>query len=166
MEKRIVIGGGCFWGVEEYFKRLKGINKTTVGYANGNMEHPTYQDLLSRKANHAEACELYYEDSIISLNTILQHMFRFIDPFSVNKQGGDVGVQYRTGVYYQSEEDKNIANTFMETISRQFNRKVAVEVEKEKQYFLAENYHQDYLQKNPAGYCHVNMNLIKQDEKK
>ncbi|MFA5542365.1 MAG: peptide-methionine (S)-S-oxide reductase MsrA [Bacilli bacterium] len=166
MEKRIVIGGGCFWGVEEYFKRLKGVTKTTVGYANGNMENPTYQDLISHKANHVEACELYYDDSIISLKTILSHMFRFIDPFSINKQGGDIGVQYRTGVYYQDDEDKTIAEDFMNEMSKKYNRKVAVEVQKEKHYYLAEEYHQDYLQKNPTGYCHVNMNLIKEDEKK
>ncbi len=166
MEKRIVIGGGCFWGVEEYFKRLKGVIKTSVGYANGNTQNPTYQDLINHRANHVEACEIYYDDETITLETILKHMFRFIDPFSVNKQGGDIGVQYRTGVYYLNDEDKLVATLFMDKMSKHYGKKVAVEVEKEKHYYLAEEYHQDYLEKNPKGYCHVNMNLINDDEKK
>ena len=166
MEKRIVIAGGCFWGVEEYYKRLKGINKTTVGYVNGNIKNPTYEDLKNMRATHAEACEIYYNPEVISLEKILIHMFRFIDPFSVNRQGGDIGIQYRTGIYYQDEKDLAVVNKFLQQVEAKYNRKVAVEVELEREYYIAEDYHQDYLTKNPNGYCHVNMDLINADELK
>lgn len=166
MEKRIVIAGGCFWGVQEYYKRLKGVIKTTVGYVNGNITNPTYEDLKMMRATHAEACEIYYEDSIISLEKILTHMFRFIDSFSVNRQGGDIGLQYRTGIYYKTEEDLAIIKSFLNKMEQKYQRPLAVEVEVEKGYYLAEAYHQDYLTKNPHGYCHVNLNLIADDEKK
>ena len=166
MEKRILLGSGCFWGVEEYFKRLNGVINTSVGYANGNFKNPTYEDLKKHIATHAEACEIIYDDEVISLEKLLEHMFRFIDPFAVNKQGGDVGIQYRTGVYYKTLEDKEVILSFMHKKEKYYNRKLAVEVEEEREYYLAEEYHQDYLTKNPYGYCHVNMNLIKEDEKK
>lgn len=166
MEKRILLGGGCFWGVEEYFKRLKGVKTTSVGYANGNFANPKYEDLKNHVATHVEACEIIYDDEVISLEKILEHMFRFIDPFSVNKQGGDIGIQYRTGVYYKDEKDKKIILDFMAKKEKEYNKKIAVEVEEEREYYLAEDYHQDYLTKNPYGYCHVNLNLIREDEKK
>ncbi len=164
--QRIVLAGGCFWGVQEYFKRLKGVATTTVGYVNGNIKNPTYEDLKKMKATHAEACEIYYDKEQISLSTLLNHMFRFIDPLSVNKQGGDKGIQYRTGIYYQDQNDKEEIDEFIKKQEEKYNQKLAVEVQVEDGYYLAEEYHQDYLAKNPHGYCHVNMNLISEDEKK
>jgi peptide-methionine (S)-S-oxide reductase len=164
--KKIILAGGCFWGVEEYYRRLKGVVSTTVGYANGNSVAPSYEDLINHRVTHSEACEIYYDESIISLKTILEHMFRFIDPTSINKQGGDIGLQYRTAVYYIDEEDKEIIDDFIAEKQKSYDKKIAVEVEKEIGYYIAEQYHQDYLQKNPKGYCHVNMGLIKKDELK
>jgi len=164
--KRIVIAGGCFWGVEAYFKRLKGVIDTNVGYVNGNIENPKYEDLKAKRATHAEAVEIYYDERIISLEKILEHMFRFIDPTSLNKQGIDEGIQYRTGVYYKDISDYQIIKKFIDIQNQKYNGKVVVEVEEEKGFYLAEDYHQDYLDKNPNGYCHVNLNLIKDEEKK
>lgn len=164
--KRIVIAGGCFWGVEAYYKRLKGVLDTNAGYVNGNIENPSYEDLLSGKATHAESVEIYYDEKLISLEKILEHMFRFIDPTSLNKQGGDVGIQYRTGVYYKDKEDREVINDFMNKMNKKYNGRVVVEVEEEKGFFLAEDYHQDYLDVNPTGYCHVDLSLIRDDEKK
>lgn len=164
--KRIVLAGGCFWGVEAYYKRLRGIIKTSVGYTNGNYSNPTYQDLLNNKATHAEAVEIYYDENIISLETILEHMFRFIDPTSLNKQGGDIGIQYRTGVYYKDQEDKGIILDFIAKKNILYKNRVVVEAEEENGYYLAEDYHQDYLDKNPNGYCHVDLSLIRSTEKK
>lgn len=164
--KRIVLAGGCFWGVQEYFNRLKGVVTTTVGYVNGNMENPKYEDLIQKRATHAEAVEIYYDVDVITLSTLLEHMFRFIDPTSLNRQGGDVGLQYRTGVYYQEDSDKEEAIAFLKRKQAEYDKMIVVEVVKEVGYFLAEEYHQDYLKKNPTGYCHVNLNLIKKDEKK
>lgn len=164
--KRIVLAGGCFWGVEAYYKRLKGVINTNVGYTNGNIENPIYQDLLSGRATHAEAIEIYYDEKIISLENILEHMFRFIDPTSLNKQGGDVGIQYRTGIYYRELEDKVIIDEFIKKMNDKYNNRVVVEVLKEAGFYLAEEYHQDYLDVNPDGYCHVDLSLIRDEEKK
>ncbi|MCK9471472.1 MAG: peptide-methionine (S)-S-oxide reductase MsrA [Bacilli bacterium] len=164
--KRIVLAGGCFWGVEGYYKILKGVINTNVGYTNGNIEFPTYEDLLASRATHAEAIEIYYDENQINLEKILEHMFRFIDPTSLNKQGGDVGIQYRTGVYYRDLEDKQIIDMFMDKMNKKYNNKVAVEVEVERGFYLAEEYHQDYLDVNPNGYCHVDFSLINEEEKK
>jgi peptide-methionine (S)-S-oxide reductase len=164
--KRIVLAGGCFWGVQEYYKRLKGVLKTTVGYVNGNIKNPTYEDLKKMKATHAEACEIIFNPKEISLEKILLHMFRFIDPTSLNKQGHDVGIQYRTGVYYKTLEDKKIITDFIEKMQLKYDKKIVIQVEEEREYYLAEEYHQDYLTKDPNGYCHVNMGLILEDEKK
>lgn len=166
MEKRIIIAGGCFWGVEGYFKQLKGINSTSVGYVNGNISSPSYEDVCSGRALHAEGCELIYDDKIISLPKILEHMFRFIDPTSVNRQGGDIGIQYRTGVYFEDKNDEIIIKQFIDSQQEKMQKRIVVEVEKIKNYYLAEDFHQDYLTKNPSGYCHVDFNLIKEDEKK
>lgn len=164
--KRIVLAGGCFWGVEAYYKKLKGIIDTNVGYTNGNYENPSYEDLKKHKATHAEAVEIYYDENVISLIKILEHMFRFIDPTSINKQGGDIGIQYRTGVYYKELDDKKIIEEFIDNKNKENNGKIVVEVLKENGFYLAEDYHQDYLDVNPHGYCHVSFNVIKDDELK
>lgn len=164
--KRIVIAGGCFWGVEAYYKKLKGIINTNAGYVNGNIASPSYEDLLAGKATHAEAVEIYYDESLISLVKILEHMFRFIEPTSLNRQGGDFGIQYRTGIYYENLDDKEVIDKFILEMNLKYNNKVAVDVKKEQGFYLAEDYHQDYLDKNPYGYCHVDLSLIKKDEKK
>jgi len=163
--KRIVIAGGCFWGVEAYYKKLKGIINTNVGYTNGNKENPTYEELIKKVATHAEAVEIYYDENIITLNKILEHMFRFIDPTSINKQGGDVGIQYRTGVYYNTKEDKEIIDRFIDDKRQEIKKDIAVEVILENGFYLAEDYHQNYLDVNPSGYCHVDFRLINDDEK-
>jgi len=164
--KRIVLAGGCFWGVEGYYKKLKGVINTNVGYTNGNIKFPTYEDLKTKRATHAEAIEIYYDEELISLEKILEHMFRFIDPTSLNKQGADVGIQYRTGIYYRDLEEKKVIDSFINKMNLIYKNKVMVEVEKERGFYLAEEYHQDYLDVNPDGYCHVNFDLIKDEEKK
>lgn len=164
--KRIVLAGGCFWGVEGYFKKLKGVVNTNVGYTNGNIANPSYEDLKKGAVTHAEAVEIYYEEAKISLEKLLEHLFRFIDPLSLNRQGGDFGVQYRTGIYYRSFEDKKVIDEFIEKMNLYYNNKIVVEVKEEHGFYLAEEYHQDYLDYHPNGYCHIDFNLIKEDEKK
>ena len=164
--KRIVLAGGCFWGVEAYFKLLKGVHDTEVGYTNGNFDNPTYQDLIKHRATHAEAVAITYDDKLLSLETLLEHMFRFIDPTSVDKQGNDIGHQYRTGIYYKNDADRIAALAFLSKKAPLYNKPLAIEVIPEQGFFNAEAYHQDYLDKNPYGYCHVNLNLVKQDERK
>ncbi|HEY8364097.1 MAG TPA: peptide-methionine (S)-S-oxide reductase MsrA [Haloplasmataceae bacterium] len=164
--KKIVIAGGCFWGVERYYSLLKGIEKTKVGYANGNIENPTYQEVKTGKTNFVEAVELTYDENVISLNKILEHLFRFIDPTSLNHQGGDFGTQYRTGIYYEDIEDKKLAIEFIKAMQKNYQEPIVVEVLPLHNFYDAEEYHQKYLEKNPSGYCHVNIHLIKPEEKK
>ncbi len=164
MSKEIYLAGGCFWGVEAYFKMLKGIVFTEAGYANGNIKNPTYNDLIKGISTHAEVVKVVYDD--ISLKELLNHFFRFVNPFTLNKQGADIGIQYRSGIYYSNEDDEQIIKGVLNEIKDKYKRDPVVEVLPLKDYYKAEEYHQDYLTKNPSGYCHVDLNLLKIEERK
>lgn len=155
--KEIYLAGGCFWGVQHYFSQIPGIINTSVGYANGNQKSTTYQDL--KQTHHAETIHLQYDENIISLRKILLHFYRIIDPTSLNKQGNDVGVQYRSGIYFTDENDEAIIHEINQEISRLYQIHSVVEILPLNHYILAEDYHQDYLIKNPNGYCHLPKNL-------
>ncbi len=152
--RTIYLAGGCFWGVEGYLSRIKGVVDTDTGYANGIDENTNYHEI--HNTGHAEAVKVDYDISIISLEEILLHYFRIIDPMSLNKQGNDRGVQYRTGVYYTDEKDLAIINKVFD-YEKEIHGDIMVEKEVLKNFVLAENYHQDYLKKNPNGYCHINI---------
>ena len=162
--KEIILAGGCFWGVEAYFQRLNGVEKTIVGYTDGKTENPSYKEVCSGETNHAEACKILYDEKIISLEKILEHFFRIIDPTSLNRQGHDIGTQYRTGVFYNDLEDKKIIEKFIENKKSDYSNPIVVDVKEEERFWNAEEYHQNYLIKNPGGYCHVNLDIIKPDE--
>ena len=151
----IYLAGGCFWGLEEYFSRISGVLQTSVGYANGQVETTNYQ--LIKETDHAETVQVIYDEKAVSLREILLYYFRVIDPLSVNQQGNDRGRQYRTGIYYLDEEDLPTIYGLVQEQERMLGRKIAVEVEKLRHYILAEDYHQDYLKKNPGGYCHIDV---------
>lgn len=166
VKKEIYLAGGCFWGVEGYFKQIPGVLSTDVGYANGKSNQTSYNEIA--KTDHAEAIHIEYDASKIDLPEILAHYFRIIDPTSVNKQGNDVGRQYRTGIYYTSADDLKSIDEFIKMEQKKFKKPIVVEVEPLKNYILAEEYHQNYLGKNPHGYCHIDLNLAKKplfDEK-
>ena len=156
--KEIYLAGGCFWGVEEYFSRIDGVVDTVSGYANGSFDNPSYEDLVYRNSGHAETVQVIYDSSKISLDTILRYYFKIIDPTSLNKQGNDTGVQYRTGIYYVNDEDKEIAHILLKEDQKKYTKPIVVELIKLKRFDKAEEYHQDYLKKNPNGYCHINLN--------
>ena len=151
----IYLAGGCFWGLEEYFSRISGVLETSVGYANGQVETTNYQ--LIKETDHAETVQVIYDEKAVSLREMLLYYFRVIDPLSVNQQGNDRGRQYRTGIYYLEEADLPTINTVVREQELLIGRKIAVEVEKLRHYILAEDYHQDYLKKNPGGYCHIDV---------
>lgn len=155
-KKTIYLAGGCFWGMERYFQRINGVIDTDVGYANGKTKDTNYQRVS--QTDHAETLKLDYDISKISLEEILLHYFRVIDPTSVNKQGNDIGRQYRTGIYFEDKNDKPIIDKIMAFETKKHG-KLAVEVQKLTEFILAEDYHQDYLDKNPNGYCHINLNM-------
>lgn len=155
--KDIYIAGGCFWGVEGYFSRIAGVIDTDTGYANGTTDTTSYQDI--HHTDHAETVKITYNTGVIALEELLEHFFRIIDPFSVNKQGNDEGRQYRTGIYYTDAEDEPIIRRFLQRMQKIHTRPLAVETEALRHFIKAEAYHQDYLKKNPHGYCHINLNL-------
>lgn len=163
MKKIIYLAGGCFWGVEAYYQQLKGVLNTTVGYANGNIKKPSYQDLLQGIATHAETVKIEYDSLIITLEQLLEHFLRFVNPYSLNRQGNDIGIQYRSGVYFTSSDEKLIIQNYFQS---RLDNTHKIEVTTLIDFYPAEEYHQDYLIKNPNGYCHVNLNLINSNEKK
>ena len=156
MNHTIYLGGGCFWGVESYFQRIPGIVDTEVGYSNGAHPNPSYEEVC-RGSGHVETVKVTYDTSVISLSKVLQYFLRIIDPFSINKQGNDVGIQYRSGVYYEHSEDKAIIESTLERASSHYQQPFAIEVLPLQSFYPAEEYHQDYLDKNPNGYCHINV---------
>lgn len=162
MLKTIYLSGGCFWGVQEYYSRLKGVKETVTGYANGTTAFPTYEDLKTGRASHAECVKVVYDDEEISLSKLMEHFLRFVDPYSVDKQGHDEGHQYRSGVYYTDLLDAVEVKHYFTTHLKEDYK---IEVKKLCNFYKAEEYHQDYLKKNPNGYCHINLSLIKDNEK-
>ena len=153
--KTIYLAGGCFWGTEHFFSLVNGVLKTNTGYANGTKENPTYEEVCSQQYNFAETVEIIYDENIVSLSTLLDKYFLTINPTSINKQGGDIGLQYRTGIYYIDEKDKIISQDKLIILQSNYNEKIQIELEKLKNFYLAEDYHQNYLEKNPNGYCHI-----------
>ncbi len=152
MNKEIYLAGGCFWGVEHYFSLIDGITQTSVGYANGDGE--TNYKIL-KTTDHAETVKITYDDSKISLNEILDLYYQIVDPLSLNKQGNDIGRQYRTGIYYTDENDLDVIKASLANLEESLNNNSVIEVSPLINYILAEDYHQDYLVKNPNGYCHI-----------
>jgi len=147
--KRIVLAGGCFWGVEEFFSRISGVVSTEVGYANGTTENPTYEDVCYKNTSFAEVCLVDYDEKIISLEEILNKFWSVINPTYLNRQGNDVGSQYRSGIYYIDEADLEIIEESKEKVQGSYDEKVVTEVKILQNYYKAESYHQRYLKGNP-----------------
>lgn len=157
--KEIYLAGGCFWGVEAYFERIRGVVEAVSGYANGKYRKPTYQEVVSKDTGHAETIRLVYDPEVVSLEQILEHYLRIIDPTVLNRQGNDVGTQYRTGVYYTDPADQAVIATVLAAEQKKHRQPVVVENLPLSGFDPAEEYHQDYLAKNPNGYCHVDLSL-------
>ena len=150
----IYLAGGCFWGVQKYFDQFDGVLATEVGYANGPEEAPSYRDVCN-SSGHAETVKVDYDPEVISLTELLGYYFMVIDPLSVNKQGNDRGIQYRTGIYYTDESQLPEIKAVYKEQEEKAGAKLAVEMEPLKNFYTAEEYHQKYLDKNPGGYCHI-----------
>lgn len=155
MQKEIYLAGGCFWGVEKYFSLIDGVIETQVGYANGNTDNPTYYQVCHENTNHAETVKIVYEDTGESLPVLLSLYYEIIDPTSIDRQGNDVGRQYRTGIYYTDPGDLPAIEASLDGLRRSLGRELAIEVLPLKSFWHAEEYHQKYLEKNPEGYCHI-----------
>lgn len=150
-----VLAGGCFWGVEELFKELPGVVETNVGYTGGSADTANYHDVSSGETGHAEAVQIVFDPSKISFEKILLYFFRLHDPTTLNKQENDVGSQYRSAIFYTNEKQKEVALQVKKDISTKWKDPVVTEIVPLKEFYPAEEYHQDYLDKNPNGYrCH------------
>ena len=158
--KRIYLAGGCFWGVQKFFDQFAGVVKTEVGYANGPDAAPSYQEVCA-SSGHAETVRIDYDEGTIALAKLLDYYFMIVDPLSVNRQGHDEGVQYRTGIYYTEEDQLKEIRAVVEREAEKVGQPLAVEVGPIVNFFPAEEYHQKYLDKNPGGYCHVPRGLLK-----
>ena len=158
--EEIYLAGGCFWGVQAYYSKLDGVIKTTVGYANGNIENPTYDDVISGQTGFAETVKVEYDPSKISLEDLLENFFDIIDPTTVNRQSFDIGSQYRSGIYYTKKSDRAKIEEFVKEEQEYVKKPIVTEVKELKNFYKAEDYHQDYLNKNPGGYCHVNLTNV------
>lgn len=163
--KKIIIAAGCFWGVEHYYKRLKGIVNTVVGYTDGPTASPTYKEVCDN-SGHVEAVLIEYDETIISLQKICEHFFRITDPTQHNRQGHDFGVQYRNGFFPFDESDKLVIEQYIESVKNNYSKPLWTFVKPASDFYDAEKDHQDYLEHNPSGYCHINMSLAKKDELK
>ena len=159
-EKEIYLAGGCFWGTEHYFKQIEGVVGTEVGYANGNTENPTYKQVCTDLTGFAETVHVRYNPDVVSLEFLLQLYFKAIDPVSVNQQGHDQGSQYRTGIYYTDPTDLPVIEKVYGQEQQGCPQPFAVETLPLKNFYTAEEYHQDYLDKNPTGYCHLPQSLF------
>lgn len=151
----IYLAGGCFWGTEKYLSLIKGVKSTEVGYANGITETPTYETVCSGTTGHTETVQVDYDSNEISLSFLLELFYESINPISINRQGGDSGTQYRTGIYYIDSNDKEIIDLSIQNLQKHFDEPIAIDVKPLKNYVAAEEYHQKYLDKNPFGYCHI-----------
>jgi len=150
----IYLAGGCFWGLQKFFDQFGGVTETEVGYANGPDAAPSYQEVCA-DSGHAETVKIVYNEDAVSLGQLLAYYFMVIDPLSVNRQGGDAGIQYRTGIYYTEDSQLPAIRAVYDREQAKAGAPLAVAVEPLKNFFSAEEYHQKYLDKNPGGYCHI-----------
>lgn len=155
--KDIVLAGGCFWGVEEFLSRIKGIEETKVGYANGTKENPTYEQVCTGQTGHTESCYVKYNDKSIGLDKILREFWNIIDPTVLNSQGDDIGSQYRTGIFYINQEDLPIILKSKDEEQNKYKKTIVTEIKSLQCFYVAREYHQRYLKKNPNGYCHIKL---------
>ena len=153
--KEIYFAAGCFWGAQHFFAGVDGVKEAVAGYANGNGNNPSYEEVYTDTTGFAETVRVTYNENRIGVKELTELYFTIIDPLSLNKQGGDVGTRYRTGVYYKEEADAEAIRPVFEAVSKRLGAPLAVELEPLRNFFLAEERHQDYLDKNPNGYCHV-----------
>ena len=160
MIKSIYFAGGCFWGTEHFLKQIEGVTFTETGYANGSTPDPTYRQVYTDTTGYAETVHVEYDNDVIDLEFLVRMFFKAIDPTSLNRQGEDVGTRYRTGIYYTDAEELPCMKKVYDEIGRQYERPLVVELEPLKNFYRSEDYHQDYLENNPDGYCHLPLELF------
>ena len=155
MTETATLAGGCFWGVEELVRKLPGVTDTTVGYAGGTLDKPLYEDVKTGRTGHAESLQIVFDPSKITFDEILDFFFRLHDPTTANRQGNDVGTQYRSAIFYHDDAQREAAERAIQRAQPKWPRPIVTEVVPFTNFYEAEDYHQDYLQRKPNGYtCH------------
>lgn len=154
-----IFAAGCFWGVEEYFSRIKGVTNSESGYIEGNKKNPTYEEVCTGKTGHAEAVRVTFNPKVVTYEKLLEHFWDIHDPTSLNKQGFDIGTQYRSAIYFTTAQQEKAAKASLEILAKsgKYSKKIVTEIVPAKEFYPAEEYHQDYLKKNPNGYCHIDL---------
>ena len=150
MIQKALFGAGCFWGVEEHFRKINGITKTEVGYSGGNTINPTYESVCYKNTDHAEVLQVDFDEDIISFNDLLEEFWKCHDPTTLDRQGFDIGNQYRSVIYYFNDEQKNIAEKSKEKYQPSFHNKIVTEISKADIFYKAEEYHQQYTEKRKS----------------
>ncbi|MDO4266340.1 MAG: peptide-methionine (S)-S-oxide reductase MsrA [Eubacteriales bacterium] len=158
--KTIYLAGGCFWGLQKFLDQFEGVISTETGYANGSTENPSYEDVRYKLTGHTETVKIVYDETILPTRKLLSYFFMAIDPVSLNKQGEDEGINYRTGIYYTDESLGADVEAVYHEEEKKAGQKLAVEVGPLENYYSAEEYHQKYLDKHPEGYCHISDALL------
>lgn len=161
MTREIYFAGGCFWGTQHFFKQVRGVKSTRTGYANGNGDNPTYEQVYTDLTGFAETVRVEYDARVVSLERLIELYFLTIDPTSLNRQGEDSGTRYRTGIYFTSQDDLPTIKAVCDRVAATLDGAMVVEIEPLRNFFSAEEYHQDYLTKNPTGYCHIPLELMR-----
>lgn len=156
----IYFAGGCFWGTQHFLKQINGVLSTQVGYANGNVHNPTYEQVYTDATGYAETVRVVYDQTQLTLKQLIELYFCSIDPTLVNRQGEDVGTRYRTGIYFCNDGQLPIIKDVYAAVAKRYDVPIAVELQKLQNFYPAEDYHQDYLDKNPNGYCHIPHELM------
>ena len=163
--KEIYFAGGCFWGTEHLFQLIRGVVGTEVGYANGKIENPTYEQVVSHTTGFTEAVKVKYDADEVNLPLLIDVFFKSIDPTTLNRQGNDIGDNYRTGIYTTDGEAEEIVKTEVAKLAKNYDKPVVVETIPLQNFYKAEDYHQDYLVKNPGGYCHIPLSVFEEAKK-
>ena len=155
--RKIYLAGGCFWGIQGYFTRVAGVLESSVGYANSRIANPSYELVCSGISGAVEALELVYDEKRLGLSEIVDRLLSIIDPSALNYQANDIGTQYRNGVYYLQGGDEAVIKERIHAWEQRSGRKAVTEILPLQNFYLAESYHQNYLQANPHGYCHIDI---------
>ena len=160
--ERAAFAGGCFWGVEAYFRRVKGVVQATAGYSGGTTEHPSYEQVCAGRTGHAESVLVEYDPQLVSYDRLLYHFWKLHDPTQVDGQGNDIGSQYRSAIFTYSDEQRSAAERSKDELgnSGRYRKPIATSIEPATEFWPAEEYHQDYLTKHPGGYCHVDLSNV------
>lgn len=160
--ERATFAAGCFWGVEAYFRRVKGVVRATSGYSGGSTQNPSYEQVCGGRTGHAESVQVEYDPQVVSYDRLLYHFWKIHNPTQVDRQGNDIGSQYRSAIFTHSDEQRATAERSKADLERsdRYRKPIATAIEPAAEFWPAEEYHQDYLTKHPGGYCHVNLSSV------